>query len=252
MLLTSPVGNQPFDERVAALALEVVGDDPRSAHQQLARGLAVVRQLLAVFADDLHVDAEHRAPLLGLHRHALVGAESLVLGLQRAHRAERAHLGHAPGVQHLHVVALLEGAHHRRRARRAADDRAAHRAELEVVGFHVGQQALPHRGHAGRHGDAFALEQLVQALAVEVRPRKHELGADHARGIRQAPGVDVEHRHHRQDRVACRAVQRSRAVPLRRCAAASSGGCTARPWGCRWCPTCSTASWRCSRRSSAR
>ena len=42
---------------------------------QVAGGLAVPRQLLAVLADDLHVDAEDRAALLGLHRHALVGAQ---------------------------------------------------------------------------------------------------------------------------------------------------------------------------------
>ncbi len=42
-------------------------------------GLAVPRQLLAVVVDDLHVDAEHRAALLGLHRDALLGAERQVL-----------------------------------------------------------------------------------------------------------------------------------------------------------------------------
>ncbi len=157
-------GREPaVDERVAALALEVVRDDPRAAHHQLARRAAVARQLLALLADDLHVDAEHRPALLRLHRHALGGAESLVLGLERADRAERAHLGHSPGVQHLHVVALLERLHHRRRARRAADDRAAHGAESQIVRLDVGEQPLPDGRHAGRDGDALAFEQLVQA-----------------------------------------------------------------------------------------
>ena len=40
-------------------------------------GLAVPRQLLAVVADDLHVDAEDRAALLGLHRHALARRRAL-------------------------------------------------------------------------------------------------------------------------------------------------------------------------------
>ena len=74
------------------------------AHQQLAGRLAVPRQLLAVGADDLHVDAEHRAALLGLDREALLRVrQSRVPGLTACRRAERAHLGHAPGVQHLHV-----------------------------------------------------------------------------------------------------------------------------------------------------
>ena len=124
-------------------------------------------------------------------------------------RAERAHLGHAPGVQHLHVVALLEGAHHRRRAGRAADDRAAHRAELQVV--------APRRARAGPARRSARRPTCVTPslsnsscsdLPSSARAREHQLGADHARDVRQAPGVDVEHRHHRQDDVARRAVQR--------------------------------------------
>ena len=40
--------------------------------------------------------------------------------------------------------------------------------------------AEPDRGHAGAHGHALGLEQLVQALAVEVRAGEHHLRADHA------------------------------------------------------------------------
>src|SRR5204862_2826639 len=54
-----------LDQRVAAFALEVLVDDPRAAHHELARLLAVPRQLLAVVADDLHVDAVDGAALLG-------------------------------------------------------------------------------------------------------------------------------------------------------------------------------------------
>src|SRR6266850_1720320 len=45
-------------QRIAALALEIALDDPRPAHLQVAEGLAVPRQLLAVLADDAQVDAE--------------------------------------------------------------------------------------------------------------------------------------------------------------------------------------------------
>src|SRR6267142_2187629 len=53
-------------QRIAALALEIALDDPRPAHLQVAEGLAVPRQLLAVLADDAQVDAEQRAALLAL------------------------------------------------------------------------------------------------------------------------------------------------------------------------------------------
>src|SRR5438128_3120519 len=58
-------------QRITALALEVALEDPRPSHLQVAEGLAVPRQLLAVFADDAHVDAEQRAALLALELGAL-------------------------------------------------------------------------------------------------------------------------------------------------------------------------------------
>jgi hypothetical protein len=54
MVATSPVGNQPstriLDERVTALALEIAAHNPRAFDQQVAVGLAVPRQFLAVAA----------------------------------------------------------------------------------------------------------------------------------------------------------------------------------------------------------
>ena len=62
----------------------------------------------------------------------------------------------------------------------------------------------------------------------------------------------MEHRHDRQDHVARRAVQRIGQGDREGVQHASSGGCTARPSGCRSCPTCSRATRPGSRRSSAR
>src|SRR5262249_3401611 len=42
-------------ERVASSVLEVAAQDPRPAHQQVARHLPVARQLLASAVDDLHL-----------------------------------------------------------------------------------------------------------------------------------------------------------------------------------------------------
>ena len=80
------------------------------------------------------------------------------------------------------------------------------RGELQVVLLHVLQQAQPDRGHAGRHGDLLGFEQPVHAGPVQAGARKHDLAADQRAGIRQAPGVGVEHRHHRHDHVSGRQV----------------------------------------------
>src|SRR5499427_9010733 len=91
-------------KRIAAFALEIAGDDPRPADHELPCGLTVVRKVTAVVIHDLDVHAKRSAALLGLHGHAPFYAEAGVLGFQRADRAEWAHLGHAPGMQHLYRV----------------------------------------------------------------------------------------------------------------------------------------------------
>ena len=47
-----------------------------------------------------------------------------------------------------------------------------------------------------------ALEQVEDALGVEVGTGEDEAGAGEGRRVGQSPGVGVEHRHHREDRVA--------------------------------------------------
>src|SRR5688500_7083009 len=108
-------------ERVAALAFEVAFDHPRTPHLQVAERLAVPWQLASILVDDAQIHAEDGAALLRLERLALRFLKIRLTGLEGARGAERAHLGHAPGVQHLHAEVVLERANHRRRARRAAD-----------------------------------------------------------------------------------------------------------------------------------
>ena len=194
-------------QRVAAFTLEVGRQDPGPAHIHVTGGRAVPGQFDAVFAHDLHVHAVDRAALRGHHRQALFGRLPHVRRLECGDRADRAHLGHAPGVDHLHVVVVEERLDHRRRAGRAADGAAAHGAELQAVGFDIGQQPLPYRGHAGRERHLLGFEEFVQRLAVQPRAGEDELGASHRRHVDQAPGVDVEHRHHRQDAVLGRGVE---------------------------------------------
>ena len=195
---------------IAAFGPVVFLADPGAAHQKVAECLAVPRQILAGIVDDFHIDAVDRAALIVLQGKAPFGVPVVVLGLERIDRAERAHFGHAPGVNDLYAIIFFEAADHRRRAGGSADDGALERAEGLVVLFHEREQAEPYRRHARGDRDFFLLEQLEHAGAIEPRSREYQLGADHGRAIGQAPGVDVEHRHHRQDDVARGNVQRVR------------------------------------------
>ena len=59
--------------------------------------------------------------LLHLQVELGIAGQAGVFRLHGAERAERAHLGHAPGVDHLDAVVVLELLRHRARRRRAAD-----------------------------------------------------------------------------------------------------------------------------------
>ena len=73
-------GREPaVHERVAAFVLEVLETIHGPRTSSSPRDLAVPRQLLAVVADDLHVDAVDRAALLGLHRECARRAAGEVL-----------------------------------------------------------------------------------------------------------------------------------------------------------------------------
>ena len=118
-------------------------------------------------------------------------------GFSAATRADRAHLGHAPGVAHAnaHVDERLD---HRARHRRAAADHHLEVRQLQIAGGHVVEQHQPHRRHAGGVRDLLGVEQFVDRGAVELGARHHQLGAHRGRGERDAPAIGMEQRHHRQ------------------------------------------------------
>ena len=103
----------------------------------------------------------------------------------------------------LEAVPFLETPDHALRSRRAPDGHASYVGE--VIGLRVFVKRLQHgqkdRRHPGGEGHPLLLVILQQALGVEVLTGHHLLGPDHGGGERHPPGVDVEHRHHRQDYV---------------------------------------------------
>ena len=129
--------------------------------------------------------------------------EPVVRALQVGDAAERVHLRHAPGVRDVQPVAV-EALDQRGRRGRSADQHRAHRGQIPLAGPLVehAQHIEEHRGHAAGEGDALVREEPQQALRAEVAAGEDLLRARVGRGVGQAPGVRVVHRHHRQDRVA--------------------------------------------------
>ena len=174
---------------------------------------------------------------------------------QAAAGAQRAHFRHAPGVQHrgaeIRVRLLDHHARHRGAARQhALQLQPALIGGVEVL-LHPGEQVQPHGRHRAAEGDAFVADQFEQAGAVELHAGQHHLGAGARRGERNAPAVHMEQRRAQQQRLARRDRHRVGRHQRRNCAARPSGGSAARPWDCRWCPRCSTAPMRYSRRTPA-
>ncbi len=127
-----------------------------------------------------------------------------MLGQQVADRAQRRHLGHAPGMHD--ERAELRVSNCSLIARGAAEPPITTRRSAsscfgsQRVGLDVLQQHQPDRRHAERHRHLLVAQQLVDALAVEPGSRQHQLGAGHRAGVRHAPRIDVKHRHDQQQR----------------------------------------------------
>jgi hypothetical protein len=81
------------------LFAEIRARGPRTAHEQMPECDAVVRELVAVGIDDLHLDPVDAAPLLLLQVEPPLQVAIPVLRQQVADGSERRHLGHSPAVQ---------------------------------------------------------------------------------------------------------------------------------------------------------
>ena len=137
--------------------------------------------------------------LLLLDLHALVARQAGHVRLQRADRAERAHLGHSPGMHDADVIAALEDVDDGARAGRAADHDALHVRQLAAGLLQVLQQHQPDRRHGRGDGDPLPVEQLVDRGAVQLRAGHDQRRPDHRRDEGERPGIGMEHRHHRHE-----------------------------------------------------
>jgi hypothetical protein len=180
---------------VAAFTLEVARGDPGAAHQQVALNALPSRgNSVAGIVDDLHARRRRAdAPcfIFG-HRSSSFG-ESLSACLLLGHagdRAERTHLGHAPGMHAprrrtpCRSVSIM--------ARGAAEPpitAVLHGRELEVVGLHViASSAEPH----GRARPAVKVTRSFSNNSCRLAPSratpgKHQLGADQGGRVGAGP-----------------------------------------------------------------
>ncbi len=180
--------------------LEVALRDPRAPDLQLAHRDSVPRRRPGLPDDPCLHEGQRQA--LARPQPVLLRVRSRrLLWLEAAHRPDGRHLGHAPGVDHLEVVPLLEGLDHGLRSCRSPHHHGLQRGDVPAGRVLVEslEDSKPHGGNARREGHLLALDELEQARGVQVRAGKYLLGADHGRGEGQPPGVDVEHgddRHH--------------------------------------------------------
>jgi hypothetical protein len=168
-------------------------------------------------------------------------------------------LGHAPALHEPHAVPV-EGADQRPRAPLPRRPTSACPAGIFQRPGVLRQAAVEGLDQARARWSArpalsvggCLLHQVEQVVRVQVRTRKHQLGADQHGGIRARPsswrGTSASPASARR----CPSGPRSRPGSRPACAARSNGANRPRPWAGRWCPTCSTSRPDRSRRAAGR
>ena len=201
MVATSPVSKKPCSSRIFVSSLKYLSTtaNPRT----LSRPKRLPSHGSSLFSSStIFISTPNGAqPCLDWIASLCSLRKAARAGLERAGRADRAHLRHAPGVANGDAVILLEGADHVGRTGRAANADEFERRELLVLLAQVLQQAEPNGRHGRRHRHLLGLEEIVDGGAVEPWPRHHHARAAHRAGEREAPRIGVEHRHHRQNRI---------------------------------------------------
>ena len=146
--------------------------------------------------------------MAGAQEVALVLVDVL-LGRHARGGGQRARLRHAPALDDGNAEALVEGADERLGHGGAA---ALDLLERRQIGRRIElEHPLPDGGDAGRAGDALGLDQLGELGGSRPRAGEDEPRARQGRRVGEAPGVGVEHRHHRHHGVGGAQADRVRA-----------------------------------------
>ena len=189
-----------------------------------------------------------RRALLGADGVALVVGPAVQVRARAAHRAERASSRSCPTRGACTAPYFLSNVSMRRaRGRRAADGDAADRRDVPLrLLLEDPVDGDPHRGHRAHDGDPLACTISMMSRGCGFGPPKIWVAPFMHAGEGHAPRIGVEHGHDVQDDVAladAEHVHRGRGEAVEEHAAVRVH---ARPWGGRWCRTCST----CRRRRS--
>jgi hypothetical protein len=180
--------------RPATRAVGVVGaGDPRTADLELADALAVPRLHLVVRPEQAAFDAGQQAALGIAVAPVGLGADLDLDGRNRQ-RADGRHLGHAPAVDDVDVVLVLERANERRRGGRSADHEHRARRDVDGVLVEILQQVVPDRRDACATGDLFGLDHRRQRLGLQEPVGHDQRRAGDHREVGEPPRIGVEER----------------------------------------------------------
>ncbi len=142
-----------------------------------------------------------------LHVQLLGIAEREDLGFRCTDRAQRRRLGHAPGMQHLHAVIVLEFLDHRARTGRSADHDTVEIGQFQTLVAQMTEQRQPYCRHGRRDRHLARIQHLVTACGIEHPPR-HDTGrTDQRHGKPGRPAIRMEQRHDRHHGVGGRQAQ---------------------------------------------
>ncbi len=189
--------------------------------------------------------------LLGPYRVLLLLRPLPHVALEAADGADRAHLRHPPGVHHRGAELLVEVLEQVRGAAEPPMGMAADGRDVVALALHQLLHRDPDGGHGAHERDLLRLDDLADVARLRVGAAEDLGRAQHRPGERHAPRVGVEHRHDVQDDVALGERERVGHAPGPGSARRARGACRRRPWGGRWCRTCSTCRRRRSRPAGA-
>ncbi len=164
---------------------------PGRAQDQFTLGFAIGRQKVALLIDDRGVYQHSRNPGLDPVGDLFVFAAGFQLFVDVRDRNQRSGFRHAVGSGELNALGLGRLIQAAIQCAAANDDFPA--AEIDILSRLGVEQHLQDGRHAMREGDLLPAPQLHQQFGL-VAAGIDLLEPQHGRGIRNAPGVHMEHR----------------------------------------------------------